>query len=237
MKLLALLIFLLVLVVAYHAYPFQKAIKLSKEIEEHTTPYEQHPTNPTMSILVAGDSTAVGTGAAKNEESTAGRLGAYYPNADITNLSENGLKLDGLEAKLKNITGKYDLALIQIGANDTVRLTRMKNIEKRIDAVLAHATERADKVIVLTSGNIGLSPVFKWPVSTLLSHRAKKVRNIYMSKITKYPTAKYVDLYKEKNEDIFAKDVHKYYAKDFFHPSGEGYAVWFDGVKKMIESK
>lgn len=234
MKILLLLILLIALIGFYYVHPFYKAVKLSKEIEADTIPFERHLAHPKMRILVAGDSTAVGTGAATSSESTAGRLGAYYPEAELTNLSENGLKLEGLEKKLQTLSGHFDLALIQIGANDTVQLTPMEKIEERINTVLRVTQPLATKVIVVTSGNIGLSPVFKWPVSMYLSSRAKEVRDIYMKAIAAYPNASYVDLYKEKGEDIFIKNVPKYYAKDLFHPSSDGYAVWFEGIEKKL---
>ncbi len=221
----------------FYAYPFYRATKVSMQMEERTTPYEQSPTNPSMKILIAGDSTGVGTGATEAKDSTSGRIGSLYPNAAITNISENGLKLEGLEQKLSSVTDTYDLIVLQIGANDIVRLTSFKNIEQRAESVLTLAESRTDKVLVLTSGNIGSSPTFRWPLSALMDYRTKKVRGIFISKISNHPKASYVDLYKERKDDEFAKDPQKYYAADKFHPSSDGYAIWFERMKAVLATK
>lgn len=221
---------LVVLVVVYYSYPVYKSLRMSAEIEGNTVPFEQHPENPTMRILVTGDSTAVGTGASRSEDSTAGRLGAIYPNADIENISENGLKIGELETKLRYLQGKYDLIVIQIGANDIVRFTRLSFIEKKLDLILKNVTGRSEKVVVITSGNIGLAPLFKKPLSNLISNRTWHVRNIFMNRVREYPNALYADLYKEREDDIFIKDIERYYAKDHFHPSSDGYKVWFSAI-------
>lgn len=218
----------------FYAYPFYRANKISAQLEERTTPYEQSPANPNMKILIAGDSTGVGTGATEARDSTAGLIGSLYPNAAITNISVNGLKLEGLEQKLGGTTDTYDLIVLQIGANDIVRLTSFKNIEQRFESVLTLAEGRADDVLILTSGNIGSSPIFKWPLSALMEYRTKKVREIFMSKISTRPNVAYVDLFKERKDDEFAKDPQKYYAADNFHPSSNGYALWFEKMKTVL---
>src|SRR5665213_3447970 len=80
------LFIIVLLVAAYAAYSYaiiHQASVVGHRIAAQAVPYEQHPPNPAMYILVMGDSTAVGTGAATNTESIAGRLGARYPQADI----------------------------------------------------------------------------------------------------------------------------------------------------------
>lgn len=234
MKIILLISIIALIIFAYHFYPFVKAIKVSTKIESATTPYTQNPAQPTMKILVAGDSTGFGTGASKPEDSTAGQLGQKYPTASIENISENGLKLEGLETKLKNTNSEYDLILIQIGANDIVKQTDNKKIEEKLNSVLQLASSKSKKVIVLTAGNVGLSPVFKWPVSNMITQKTKEVREIFITTVEKYPSVSYIDLFKEKSEDIFITDVSKYYAADRFHPSSEGYKVWFTEIEKSL---
>ncbi len=235
------LVFLMcVLIGLYFSYPIFSAIRTSKEIEKNTTPFQQHPAQPNFRVLVAGDSTGVGTGAADPKFSTAGRLGADYPDAGIMNISENGLKLAELEEKLKEFTTnhpqpKYDLLLIQIGANDIVGQTSYKSIEKSIVAILDIAEKFASNTVVLTSGNVGASPVFRWPLSVYLRSRTVAVREIFLTAVQNRPSVSYVDLFRNPQDDIFLNDVERYYAIDLFHPSGDGYGVWYEEIKKEIE--
>lgn len=239
MKILIILtIFILLGCILYFGYPIRRAMKISARIEEDTITYQQHPVFSTMKILVMGDSTAVGTGSGNVRYSTAGRLGDDFPDADITNVSENGLKLEGLEKKMKQIprSNKYDLILLQIGANDIVGFTSQNKIKERIASVLKIAIGHSQKVIVITGGNIGLSPVFHAPLSSYISIRTRALRSIFIKEINRHPEVQYVDLYKDFEDDIFIKDIDKYYAEDLFHPSKDGYAVWYEEIAKILDS-
>lgn len=232
---LEILVLFLLAWIFYVTYPIITAIHRSKEIEAHTIPYEQHFATSSMKILVAGDSTGVGTGAEDNQQSTAGRIGKDFPHADIKNISENGLKLEGLRNKLESLPDEqYDLIVIQIGANDIVGRTSYKEIESQLNDVLDISGGFSKKIVVLTSGNIGLSPVFKFPVSTFMMHRTRAVRDIFLDQIGDRAGIDYVDLFKNKEEDPFGKNVEHYYATDFFHPNGEGYGVWYEQMRPFL---
>jgi lysophospholipase L1-like esterase len=229
---LGLLLFALIL---YIAYPVWSGIQASKELQADAVAYQQHPDNPRLHFLVAGDSTAVGTGAKDPLDSVAGRLGARYPEADITNVSENGLRLAGLKEKLEALPERrYDLILIQIGANDVVNFTALDDVTSRLRSVLDLAEKQSEMTVVLTSGNIGLSPIFKPPFSNLISWRTRQVRDIFMEEIGARDQVRYVDLYREKGNEPFNTDVPRYYAADLFHPSGEGYGLWFRDIEKVL---
>jgi lysophospholipase L1-like esterase len=112
------------------AYPIYRAMKLATQLVSETKPYEQHPENPTQNFLVAGDSTAAGVGSVDNKLSTAGRLGAQFPDAEITNLGVSGDRLQDLLKTLKNLSNqRFDLILLQIGANDITHFTPYKKID------------------------------------------------------------------------------------------------------------
>jgi len=134
------IIYLLVILVLYSIYlflPLYRATRKSAVLQAQTTAYEQLSSNSDMKILVLGDSTGVGTGAGNPKDSTAGRLGRDYPNADIENISQNGLRLDGAVQKLENIKNeKFDLILIQIGANDITHFTKSKDTKERLSKLL-----------------------------------------------------------------------------------------------------
>lgn len=227
------LIFVLVTFI-YFAYPILRSVKISKEFEAETESFEQTTEIGNMNILVIGDSTAVGMGTTNSRFSTAGRIGEKYPDANLTNISKSGLKLEGLLEKINEIPKdkKYNIIFIQIGANDVVGFTSLKKVSSQLLETLSWAETHGDKTIVVTSGNIGLSPIFRYPISDILSSRTRAVRKIFIEEIEKYKSVKYVDLYQKKETDIFSSDIDKYYARDKFHPSDDGYGIWFD---EMVE--
>lgn len=227
----ALMLVVLGCIAAYITYPIFRATRIDKKLMQTTVPYEQHVAGTSMRILVAGDSTGVGTGTRDAKYSTAGRLGKLFPTATISNISENGLKIDGLRQKLTQLDGDYfDLALIQIGANDVIRYTSLDEIRSGVASVLATITTLSNRTIILTSGNIGLAPIFRWPLSQLYANRTREVRRIFLEEIAKHATVTYVDLYREPIDDELSKDIPRYYASDLLHLSDDGYGVWFKEI-------
>ncbi len=235
-----LLIFIGVCVVAMFIYDIAHTFILARKsgvLIKNATPFTRNISDAEKRILILGDSTAYGTGTQDNQYSTAGRLGALYPNAYVQNLAVNGLKIDGLLKILETLPTQehFDIILIQIGANDVIRLTSMDKIEQGITEVLKHTQGLGDQVIVLHSGNIGESRFFPWYLKPLLSQRSFKIREIYKTQTSIY-SAKYVDLIDSPASVLLRDNPQKYYAPDFLHLSNEGYGLWFDEIQKQLKS-
>ena len=181
-----------------------------------------------------GDSTAVGTGARDNRQSIAGCFSRDFPAAHIDNISRNGKKIGELRRELAMLSyPHYDLLVIQIGANDILRFTSYKDIEKDLVFIIDRAKMMADMVVILHSGNVGLSPIFSWPFNQIFTVRSRAVRSIYLSQARKKGIF-YVDLFKERDQDPFEKDRERYYAPDHLHPSGDGYRYWYERIRDTL---
>jgi lysophospholipase L1-like esterase len=210
-------------------------IQKSSVLVANSESFEQQTDSPELRILVLGDSTAVGTGAFTNKDSTAGRLGNLYPEAEIVNKAVNGLKIQGLIDILATMPSgeHFDIVLIQVGANDVIRMTSMSDIRKGIDRVLNAATIIGDRVIVLHAGDIGQVPFFPWYAGPLYRHRSLEVRDIYIKAAEGVQVA-YVDLVNSTVGDTLRRDPERYYASDGLHLSGDGYGLWFAEIKKHL---
>lgn len=232
-----LILFVLLGWVVFKYVQFNGHLLKSKQLVEEATTFSFEPTGASsMRILVAGDSTAVGVGSAKRE-SIAGRVHGLYPEASIRNIGVSGLRVAGLIPILKQVQSeRFDVIILQIGGNDIVRRTRFSDLESNLDEVLDLAHEMGDKVILLTSGNVGSALIFPKVVRLFLTQRTLAVRNIFMKIATANGTT-YVDLFQEAKVDPFAINPDKYYAADYFHPNGEGYGIWFEKVKAVLEKK
>lgn len=211
---------------------FQKTLAL-----EILNPYEQNPSYSKFKILVIGDSTAIGTGSRTNTESTAGRLGAMYPDAEVINKGINGQKIKQLTEEFdSNNFPNVDLLVIQIGANDIVQFTRLSLARLNLDILLDKATKISPRVVILHGGNVGNAPFFPSYLGFIWDKRTRDFRDLYIEEANKYNVA-YVDLYQDREHDIFLTDPNKYYASDKFHPSGDGYKVWFDAIIDSLKIK
>jgi len=231
------LVLLIIAIVTYYIVPIIRSIHMSKKIEENTKPFTQINKDASFRILVTGDSTAMGVGAKNTQDSVAGRFAKDYPESEIINLSENGLKIHGLRQKLETHLqkNKYDYIHIQIGANDVVFLSKYGEIENDLIAILDLVTEKADYVTVLTAADIGQVKVFKYPISKFVTDRTFEVRNIFKETIREYKNVSYIDLYADKElSQQFQKNPEKYYAADMFHLNGKGYGEWYNAIRETL---
>ncbi len=229
------LLIIIVITLSFGIIRMYLLVKKTKVLIKNAVPYERSLPESDMKILVLGDSTAYGTGSLKNSETTAGRLGELFPQADVKTIVENGLKLEGLLEKVSSIdpNEKYSIILIQIGANDIIRLTNMKDIEARIDTLVDKLSKQTKKLIFMHSGNVGDSEFFPSYVQPILTSRSNKVREIYIKTAEKH-NAFYVDVIGSGIPKIIEVDPSKYYANDLLHLTGEGYGLWFDEIRKGL---
>jgi lysophospholipase L1-like esterase len=235
LKIFLILILALVVYLIYLAYPVYMALKRADGVVESNHPYEQHPANPTMRILVAGDSSAIGVGAIDPAKSIAGRLGRRYSNADLTNIGVSGAKVnDLLNALQKQKDHHYDLLILQIGANDITHFISLESIKADMAEVLKISNQISDKTIVLTSGDLGRIPIFKWPINVLMTQRTKAVRQIFLEEIAKHPNMSYVDLFYLLKKDPSRKNFDPYYSPDQFHLNDNGYGIYYHYLEEKL---
>lgn len=217
------------------AYQVSLAFYYTKKISYTNVPFKRHIPDAALKILFVGDSTALGTGAQNNTESVAGWFGKDFPNASIDNVSKNGLKISELvESFHPEDFGYHNLIVVQIGGNDILQFTPLKNIERDLKVILERAKFVANHVVVLHTGNVGLAPIFSWPMNLIYTKRARDFRALYM-RIAQEEQAHYINLFTERKDDIFLEDIDKYYAPDYLHPSGEGYKIWYKTIRKTLD--
>jgi lysophospholipase L1-like esterase len=184
-------------------------------------------------ILVVGDSTGVGTGVRDALGSVAGRLATDFPTAEVLNLSVNGWRVrNALEAFPATAPKHYDLVLLQIGANDILRRTPMKDFDRDLSSLFDRARSAGKNVVALHSGNIGLAPFFLWPLSSYYRSKTLQYREIYR-RIAEEKGVLYVDLFREKSNDPF-KDSQEYYAPDLLHLTEKGYGNWYESIREAM---
>ena len=196
-----------------------------------TTPYRSQGAH-THSMLVAGDSTAYGVGASAAEFSVPGRLGIAL-DASVENFSRSGALTKEVVGQLQSAKqSRYDLVLLQVGANDVIFFSSLSGTEQNLREVLKIAKQKSDRVLLLTAGDIGNAELFPWPLSTIISYRTRLLRERFMRVCAEYGVV-YVDIY--ARIDPFASDPQKYYAPDGLHLSDSGYEFWFGIVREYVE--
>jgi lysophospholipase L1-like esterase len=229
-------IFLLIiatLLVAYIAYQYlrvSKSIDISSALVADAQSFERE--NGSRTMLVVGDSTAVGVGSPA-DSTVAGRLSNEFDFA-VENNAMSGARVRDLKSQLaKHKRGRYDLILMQVGANDVIRFTPLTDVRRDIVSTIQSARELSDKVVVLTAGKVGDAPFFPKPFGFLWTQRAAEVREHFIA-ASEAHGAIYVDLFTAA--DPFTSDPRRYYAPDGLHLTGDGYEFWYEETRKAIEA-
>ncbi len=217
------------------ALRFYLHVRQGRELSARSRRFERHITGGVPRILILGDSTAVGTGVSDPEKSIAGRFAADFPNADVWNAAANGKRVGELEKDFPDVPAEsFDLVLLQIGANDILRGTPIERFTASLRAVFAQANAAGTHVVALHSGNIGLAPIFPWPVSSILSARTATYREVYMRVAEEHGVA-YVDLFTDAAHDPLAGPGH--YASDDLHLTGKGYGHWYTQIRETMDDR
>ena len=189
------------------------------------------PARPKGSLLIVGDSTALGTGASTPEASLAGGIAQRYPTLAIRNLASAGACFETIAEQLQE-AGWHDLILVAGGANDVMRFTPASRLAQAVELTLRRAAQQATQVIVVPAPNVGNVPFFPPPLSWLLSRRARTLHRLVRGSAAAVGAA-YVNLYRDRADDPFARDPQRLIAVDHLHPSDAGYAVRFNELERQ----
>jgi lysophospholipase L1-like esterase len=219
-------IIILILSVVIYFSPFSRTLWLIIRV----SPYEQEVGKPIL--LVLGDSTGYGTGAVKSNESVAGMLGQSF-SISIKNNSSNGRTIGGLLEEVKDLSGKYEVILLQIGANDILKHRDIKVVEDELRAVEQLLIKHTDNIVMMSSGNVGSSPKFSGEEAKEYENLTRKYREMFM-RVANETKIEYVDLFVEPEDDPFLKNPEKYIAFDGLHPTSAGYEKWYVQLSKII---
>lgn len=190
--------------------------------------------NGAFTILVLGDSTAVGVGVSTPAESVAGRLSSLL-DARIENYAKSGAVVAELEQQLSYaMRERYDLVLIQAGGNDIIKLHPLHESNRKMDRALSAIGKKSDRIALLTAGRLGYAPFFPKPIAPLMTARSLFLRSLFTSTAQKH-NALYVDLLGMSS--VFDTDPGRYYAADMLHLTGSGYGVWFEKLETELRAR
>lgn len=204
-----------------------------KELAQASRAYEVAPPGAKKKILVVGDSTGVGVGATDPADSIAGRIAGDFPLVEIVNRSANGARAEDVLEQLKTIDDTdFDVVLVQMGCRDILLFTDLDMLEDTVLEILHSAYQLAPNVIFMGTGNMGSCPAFLPPINRVYTERARKVKSMFVL-LSRGKGVDYVDLFREKGDDEFLGDRKRFFAADSIHPSSDGYALWYEELKKQ----
>lgn len=209
------------------AWRIRQAVELARQSE----PYQAAPAGASASLLVVGDSTAVGTGASTPGGSVAGLIARDHPQLTIVNRARDGAKFSDIARQLEG-NERFDAILVLGGGNDVIRFTRESRLEQETARTAELARVRARLVVFMPAGNVGSAPFFFQPWSWLMTQRSRTLHRL-VQQAAADNGALYVNLYKEKSQDPFAQRPDELNAADGLHPSDAGYSLWYEELNRQ----
>ena len=234
MKLLLIaLVAVLVLYTVGESLRIYKLAQISKQLIRNAVPYQLESANAARSILVLGDSTAVGVGAEKPADTVAGRVAMLADATSVENYAVSGARVVDLETQMRH--AKYDhyqLILIQIGGNDIIAFASAEKAAAFLKEELTHLP-KSNQVIVLSAGNVGGAPLFPFfirPVYTQLNEQYHKA----FERVITESGHQYVNLREAPGGLLIEHEPEIYLSADQLHPSSAGYALWYEAIKPHI---
>lgn len=227
-----------ILVLSYLAFwsgnLFLKA-RMSRALMQEETAYRKETQEHAKTLLVLGDSTGSGVGAARPEESVAGKLASHLGATYVENHAESGAETKDLAEQIaKAKLPRYDVILVHIGGNDILWFHGAKGSAARLKDALAKLPD-AGEVLILSAGNVGGATIFPPPIRpfhTWLNQRY----HAEFAKVASVAGATYVNLYEPPHLDPFLENPELYLSEDGLHPSSDGYELWFRKVRDVLGS-
>lgn len=220
---------LVIAVVAVRMAAFWHGIGRSRALAAAGQRYERRQATSAHAILVLGDSTGVGVGAERPEDSIAGRLATDFPESDIVNISSSGARVaDALaQARQCEADGRhFDVAVLHLGGNDVVHGTDVAELATACDALMLELGTIARRTVWLGPPNIGLAPLFPLPYAWLMASRSRAATSVFKASAAKHGVA-YVDFSTPEHEKRLRHGRKLHFAEDGFHPSSSSYGYGY----------
>lgn len=189
--------------------------------------------------VAIGDSAAEGVGASTHERSYTGILHTsikrYRKNVVYYNLGKHGAPIEDVMTRQleKAIELQPDIITISVGANDLRVRTSPKTFEKKLRTLLYRLqTETNAHVVMNTVPDFSHAPV----IPRFFRHVSRfgiRYVNKIITKVAKEREIVLVDLF--DHGSYYSQHFPEAIAKDGFHPSDIGYAIWANALLAEIK--
>ena len=190
-------------------------------------------TGPRLSLLILGDSSAAGVGAASQDEALSGQL--------VTRLSERfevhwrlvawtGAKARDLVEKLHEIDPHVDLVVLAVGVNDVTGRTPISQWLAEHDQLLDYfRVHDSCQILVSALPPMGLFPALPKLLRSYMGKQAQLFDEARSQWAENQECATIIPM-------VFEGAVEDVVATDGFHPGPRAYGFWADYLVETILS-
>jgi len=215
---------------------FWRGIGRARRFAKAGRRFERRLSAQSATVLILGDSTGVGVGAARPDESVAGLLAADYPDADIVNVAVSGTRVSGAIRQARTCLEagmRFDLALLHVGGNDVVADTPLHQLADDCDTLLRELGTLAARTAWLGPPDLGLAPLFPRPYAWLMASRSRAATKVFSAAAARHNVV-FVDFSAPAHVAYFRKRRRKHFAIDGFHPNSASYKYGYAVARRML---
>jgi lysophospholipase L1-like esterase len=180
-----------------------------------------------MSLLVLGESTAVGVGASTQDEALAFCLARALSrtravSVDVQVVGQTGANVERVRRELyTQVVHPIDAVLVILGVNDTLELTRGARWSSELDALIAELKSRARDVVFSGVPALGELRSLPQPMRSALGARAAYL-DARLARACAAHGVHHVPIRFPYRPDQISADG--------FHPSALGYEAWAEAL-------
>ncbi|WP_434742930.1 SGNH/GDSL hydrolase family protein [Micromonospora sp. SH-82] len=186
---------------------------------------------PVLRLVLLGDSSALGVGVARLEETVGGQLAhllAEGPTGRRVHLSSVGVSgsrsVDLSTQVARALLGERpDVALVLIGANDATGFGRPADVAAHLGLAVHRLREARVEVVVGTCPDLGAARAIAPPLRQVVGWSGRRIADAQTVAVLD-AGGTVVDLAAETGP-VFRADPGTF-CHDGFHPSADGYRLW-----------
>lgn len=209
-------------------------LRNGQQIAQHSASFSRDyfvgkPTAPVVIYLVMGDSTAAGWGAQNVRQTFAYRVAETIAKRGfrvrVVNVAVGGARLEGvLRHQISSLNVQPQLVSVSIGANDATHGTSEIEYSNQLRTLFSALKKSSAKtILVANTPDMTQAPALPSLLALVAGNRARR-QNEILQNVARNSATEIVDLH-NRGKLVYALD-HELYARDLFHPSGKGYAIW-----------
>jgi len=187
-------------------------------------------------VLILGDSTGVGVGATRPEESVAGLFAADYPDADIINVAVSGTRVADAIGQARKCTDagmRFDLALLHVGGIDVIADTPLHRLADDCDILMRELGRLAARTVWLGPPDLGLAPLFPRPYAWVMASRSRAASKVFSAAAARHNVL-FIDFSAPAHVAHFRKRRREHFAIDGFHPNSASYKYGYAAARQML---
>jgi len=195
------------------------------------------PSDPTVRLVVLGDSIGAGVGVTDTDDSVGGRLASLltesHLHVQLSGVAVFGSRAGDLGPQVSRaLLNRPDIAIVLVGANDATHATPPRRIRPALIGAIRRLRAAGVPVVLGTCPDLGGVRSVARPLRDLLAAYGRRVAAAQAEAGTR-AGALVVDIAASTGE-AFRANPAETLAADGFHPSAGGYELWAQALLPAV---